>query len=366
MHDSNRIIHLLQKGVSDGVYPGAVLLIARQGKTLLFQAIGHRSLAPEPMPMRKETIFDLASLTKPLVTSLALMKLVDDEKVNLDQPLSDIFPKSLLNDKKNLTLRLILSHSAGFTDWKPFYLDLVKYDPKERKKIIRDWIIQEPLAYEPGIECRYSDLGFMLLEWIIEKICERSLKQFLEEQFYKPLGLKNIFLGIQDFSHGTTQKEFAATEDCPWRKRVIQGEVHDENAFAMGGYSGHAGLFGDARSVYSILNMLRAHYIGKKHDFIKQKIVREFFRKQEIVKDCTWALGWDTPSPENSSAGHHFSSNSIGHLGFTGTSVWMDLEQEIMVILLTNRIHPTRNNDKLKAFRPILHDTVMEEYGTIS
>ena len=179
MHDSNRIIHLLQKGVSDGVYPGAVLLIARQGKTLLFQAIGHRSLAPEPMPMRKETIFDLASLTKPLVTSLSLMKLVDDEKVNLDQALSDIFPASLLNDKKGLTFRLILSHSAGFTGWKPFYLDLVKYDPKERKKIIRDWIIQEPLAYEPGIECQYSDLGFILLEWVIEKICEKSLKQFV-------------------------------------------------------------------------------------------------------------------------------------------------------------------------------------------
>ena len=155
------------------------------------------------------------------------------------------------------------------------------------------------------------------------------------------------------------------TEDCPWRERVIRGEVHDENAFALGGYSGHAGLFGTVDDVYHIVNMLRGHYRGGRRDFFRPETVRDFFRRQDLVPGCTWALGWDTPSEESSSAGNYFSRNSVGHLGFTGTSVWMDLDKDVIVILLTNRIHPTRNNERIKAFRPKLHDTVMEELGRL-
>ena len=129
------------------------------------------------------------------------------------------------------------------------------------------------------------------------------------------------------------------------------------------GYSGHAGLFGTAEEVLALVNMLREHYRGNRDDFFSAATVREFFRRQNIVKDCTFALGWDTPSPENSSAGKYFSEHSVGHLGYTGTSVWMDLEKDVIVVFLTNRVHPTRKNKKIKAFRPLIHDTVMEMLG---
>ena len=157
--------------------------------------------------------------------------------------------------------------------------------------------------------------------------------------------------------------EFAATEDCPWRKRVIQGEVGDENAHALGGHSGHAGLFGTAEEVHVIVNMLREHYRGKRSDLFRPETVREFFRRQDIAEGSDWALGWDTRALEGSSAGRHFSRESVGHTGFTGTSVWMDLEKDVAAILLTNRVHPTRSNDRIKAFRPRIHDLIMEELG---
>ena len=157
------------------------------------------------------------------------------------------------------------------------------------------------------------------------------------------------------------EHSFASTEDCPWRNKVIQGEVHDENAHALGGYSGHAGLFGTVDEVYGIVNLLRGHYLGERQDYLRPETVRDFFARQDRVKGSTWALGWDTPSPEGSSSGRFFSKNSVGHLGFTGTSVWMDLERDAIVILLTNRIHPTRANMRIREFRPKLHDLIMEE-----
>jgi CubicO group peptidase (beta-lactamase class C family) len=165
---------------------------------------------------------------------------------------------------------------------------------------------------------------------------------------------------------GYSEEEFAATEDCPWRKKVLQGEVHDDNAWTLGGYSGHAGLFSTAEDVYVIANMLREHYFGMRQDFFMPETVREFFRRQNIVKGSDWALAWDTRALEGSSAGKYFSRDSVGHTGFTGTSIWMDLEKDVIAILLTNRVHPTRNNDKIKQFRPVFHDAVMEALGLIS
>jgi CubicO group peptidase (beta-lactamase class C family) len=256
---------------------------------------------------------------------------------------------------------LLLNHSAGLADWKPFYLNLIRYRPEQRKRILRHWILEEPLAYASGKRCLYSDLGFMILEWLIEAATGMPMAAFLETSFYQPLSMEKTFLSSGSSFQSFEKGMFAATEDCLWRKRIIQGEVHDENAFAMGGYSGHAGLFGTAEEVYSIVNLLREHYQDRRGDYLHPKTVREFYRRQDIVDGCTWALGWDTPSSKNSSSGQYFSRNSVGHLGFTGTSIWMDLDKDIMVIFLTNRVHPTRNNEKIKAFRPVLHDTIMKE-----
>ena len=189
------------------------------------------------------------------------------------------------------------------------------------------------------------------------------MHEFVERSLYQPLFLKKTFLSTGGSPGPFDKGMFAATEDCPWRNRVIQGEVYDENAYALGGYSGHAGLFGTAEEVHTIANLLREHYFEKRDDYLEPETVREFFSRDNIVEGATYALGWDTPSPQDSSSGKYFSPNTVGHLGFTGTSIWMDLERDMIVILLTNRIHPTKDNEKIQTFRPRLHDLVMEEFG---
>ena len=354
---------VLEQGILEGAFPGAVLLVAKGGEIVLHQEAGLRSMRPKQEPMTKETIFDLASLTKPLATTLAVMKLVDQEKIDLDQSLSEIIRSDSLKEKGSLTPRLVLNHSAGFIAWKPLYSDLVKEEVGDRRSKLRHRILEEPLLYSPGKDCLYSDWGFMILEWIIEEVSGMPMDRFLNHHFFEPMSLKNTFLYTGELPAGFDKAMFAATKDCPLRNRIIRGEVEDDVAYALSGYSGHAGLFSSAEDLYALVALLRDHYYGKRDDFLSPEIVREFFRRQDIVEGCTWALGWDTPSPESSSSGKYFSPKSVGHLGFTGTSVWMDLERDMIVIFLTNRTLTTDDNEKIKAFRPRLHDLIMEELG---
>jgi len=354
-----KLTDLLEEGAREGVYPGAVLLIAEKGQIFFLKEVGNLSTIPSILPMKKDTIFDLASLTKPLATTIAIMRLVNDGRISLDKTLSDIIKTGSLGDKNALPLRFILNHCSGFKDWMPFYSDLVRYRSDTRKKVLREKIIEQPLQYPMGTDCLYSDLGFMILEWVVEAASGQTLRDFVHSNFYIPLGLKRTYLSKGDLPFN--REEYAATEDCPWRNRIIQGEVHDENAYAAGGYSGHAGLFGTAEEIFIIVNMLREHYLGKRRDYFSPDIIRQFFIRQEIVKGSTWALGWDTPAVENSSAGEYISPNSVGHLGFSGTSLWMDLERDIFIVFLSNRIHPTRNNLKIRSFRPILHNLIFKE-----
>jgi CubicO group peptidase (beta-lactamase class C family) len=360
------IKELLLEGIKEGVYPGAVLLASHKGSIAFLEEAGYCSSTPRSGPIRKHTIFDLASLTKPLATTLAIMKLVDEGRIDLDQTLDSLLPVDVPKDKRTLTPRLLLCHCSGFIDWKPFYLELVRLEIEKRKESLRERLLNTPLVYRPGKETMYSDLGFMILEWVIEERAGMVLPVYLEKHFYAPLLLKNTFFSGIVSHAGFTQDQFAATEDCPWRKKTVSGYVHDENAYALGGYSGHAGLFGSAGDVYLVVNLLRGHYREEREDYLKRETVKEFFTRQGFVKGSTWALGWDTPSPQGSSSGKYFSPNTVGHLGFTGTSVWVDLDKDIIVIFLTNRIHPTRNNEKIKAFRPRIHDLVMEELGNTS
>ena len=391
MESVQGVIEVLHRGIADRVFPGAVALVAQGGKIVFFEHVGYRLLVPERASMTRDTIFDLASLTKVFATVPTIMKLVDQGRIALEDPLSKLINSANLGDKKALTTRLLLTHSAGLIDWKPFFEKLRDHPLKERKNLLRKWIIEEPFAYEPGKGSLYSDLGFMLLEWVIEEKTGENLPEFVQKNFYGPLGLKRtLFRGTSEegnpprppftkegkdalpqplppgegrFVQGVAKEEFAATEECPWRKRVLQGEVHDDNAWTLGGYSGHAGLFSSAEEIYGMANMLREHYLGIRKDFFKPETVRGFFRRQDIVKGSDWALGWDTRALEGSSAGKYFSRDSVGHTGFTGTSIWMDLEKDVIAILLSNRVHPKRDNDKIKQFRPVFHDAVMEELG---
>jgi CubicO group peptidase (beta-lactamase class C family) len=306
--------------------------------------------------MTTDTIFDLASLTKSLATALAVMVLVQQDKVGLDQDLSDVLPAFKKDAKASIKIKHLLYHNSGLADYKAFYKKIEHLPLNKRKAALRKLLVEEPLVHPIGSRVVYSDIGFMILEWMIEEICGKRFDRFISATVYDPLGLGNLF--FIDAKAARKPDVFAATEQCDWRQQLQSGQVHDENAYAVGGVQGHAGLFGTASDVHSLLSHLLAAYHGQPSTQLFQPdMVQLFFRP---LAGSDKALGFDTPSLSGSSSGQFFSRNSVGHLGYTGTSFWMDLDRSIIVVLLTNRVHPTRDNEAIKVFRPQLHDAVME------
>ncbi|MEW6327689.1 MAG: serine hydrolase [Thermodesulfobacteriota bacterium] len=357
----SKVDTLMHRAVEEGTFPGAVLYVSAEAEVLSHRAYGHASLIPSRQKMTTDALFDLASLTKPLATTMAIMTLVADGVLTIDQEIGGILGLSRDNPKAGITLKQLLSHSSGMPAYQPYFARLRAFPSGERKKILRGWLLDEPLAAAPGEAALYSDLGFMLLEWIIEEVSGQGLDEFVSANIYQSLGL--VFTGFRPLNSRSLPEPgvIAATEECPWRKKILCGEVHDDNAYAIGGVCGHAGLFGTAEELYGLLKMILKAYRGEVETGIfRRELMSVFLTRQESPRGTTWALGFDTPSEEGSSAGRYFSRKSVGHLGFTGVSFWMDLERKIIILLLTNRIHPSRTNEKIKVFRPLIHDAIME------
>lgn len=350
-----RVDALMQQAVSTGIFPGAVLLVSRNDAIILHKAYGVCDLNSR-RKMTSETIFDLASLTKPLATSMAVMILIQRGELHLEQELGEILPLFKDDEKSVITVKQLLQHNSGLADYRPYYKDIECLPAGIRKQALRNLLVDEPLLHPIGEKLLYSDLGFMILEWLVEHVSGKRLDGFVCETVYKPLGIDDLF--FVDLNARKPGRVFAATEQCPWRKILLEGQVHDENAYAVGGIQGHAGLFGTAAAVHMLVMALLSAYSGQNPQSpFQTELVRLFFRR---LPDTDKALGFDTPALENSSAGKFFSSNSVGHLGFTGTSFWLELDRRVVVVLLTNRVHPTRDNMAIKAFRPKLHDAVMK------
>ena len=351
----------MQRGLADGVFPGGVLLAARDGGVVFFEAFGLARLIPE-RPLTTHALFDLASLTKPLATATALMRLVQQAELNLDQTLGSAVPEFSGTDKASITIRQLLSHTSGLPDYRPYFKELAELPRANRKDSLRSLLLSEELIHKPGEACLYSDVGFMILEWLVEVTARKPLDHFVQELVYRPLGLNHLFFVPLNGSEQGKGLPYAATADCPWRRKILDGEVHDDNAYVLGGVGGHAGLFGTAQDVYRLLKELLSVYMGGSNTgLFDREIVEVFFRRMSDLG--SWALGFDTPTRPDSSSGKYFSDQSVGHLGFTGTSFWVDLAKNVIVILLTNRIHPSPDNEKIKAFRPLLHDLVLEALG---
>lgn len=349
---------LMQRALDDNIFPGGVLLVARKSELLFLEAFGLARIDPQRV-MTRETVFDLASLTKPLATAVALILLSGQKRLDVDQALCHAVSDFAGTDKEAITIRRLLSHTSGLPDYRPYYEVLSRHPRTERKDLLRAALIKENLVSPPGKNSLYSDVDFMVLGWLVEVVTRTSLDRFVEESIYRPLEIGKLFFVPLNGPLSRRGCQFAATEDCPWRKKVLDGEVHDDNAYALGGVAGHAGLFGAIEAVHGLLQELLDVHSGKQHTgLFHQKTVQTFFQRQSDLG--SWALGFDTPSRPGSSSGRYFSDQSVGHLGFTGTSFWMDLVREIVVVLLTNRIHPSRENNKIRAFRPLLHDRVME------
>jgi CubicO group peptidase (beta-lactamase class C family) len=352
---------LMNQAVSENVFPGGVLMVSVEGTIRFFEAYGRADIY-SGRSMTQETVFDLASLTKPLATTPALMVLIQQGKLDLSNSLGEILPGFSGTEKSKITLRHLLCHQSGLPDYRPYYKILKELPLVDRKNALHECLLKEPLVCPTGTQTIYSDLGFMILGWVIEQVSGMRLDRLVRKEIYTPIELEDLFFVDLDPSASNTMNSevmFAATAQCPWRDLLINGEVHDDNAWVVGGIDGHAGLFGNAEDVNRLLTEIMLTWCGEKAGAVFQKDVVETFLAP--AKGSERTLGFDTPSSFGSSSGHYFSNKAVGHLGYTGTSFWMDLTRSIIVILLTNRVHPSCDNEKIKAFRPILHDAVMED-----
>lgn len=361
--------------IEQGAIPGATL-VARKGNDIAYEgAFGFRALEPERSPMRLETVFDLSSLTKPLASTIAVMMLTRDGKLRLDDRVTRFFHNFGVHGKGYVTFRQLLAHCSGLAAWRPFHQQVAEVERAGKinfmashgaKEFVYEQIHREKPEYPPAGRNLYSDLNFMLLGEAIEQVGGMALNRLCREKIFKPLGLRATdFIDISLLRTRRLEpvpEMFAPTSVCAVRKRMLVGEVEDENAFAMGGVAGHAGLFAPVREVDRLAHELIRCYAGRS-DFVPPKIVQEFWTRDRTVKDSTWALGWDSPSPEYSSSGRRFSPAAVGHLGFTGTSIWIEPAKELAITLLTNRVHPRRDNQAIRDFRPLIHDLVMEALG---
>jgi len=360
---SSLLTSVLQEGVRNGVFPGAVLFVRHQGRIRFHEAVGTLSNLPTSPPVQPHTLYDLASLTKPLATASAILLLIQDGVLGLHVSLH-----ATLDETKNhllgaKTVRDLLCHQSGLPAWRPYYQDFSSdrvYDRqgyRQREAAVLKKVLNEPLDELCPRKSVYSDLGYMVLGFLVERVTGQTLADFCRTRIFQPLQAEPLGYRSWEGGWGENEREqIAPTEQDPWRGRLLQGEVHDENAYVLGGMAGHAGLFGTANAVGQVTDAWLAAYQEKPGLFDCQ-FVKQFVMAQS---GTSWALGWDTPS-HPSSSGQLFSPESFGHLGFTGTSIWIDPVRELEVIFLSNRVHPTRENQAIKAFRPNLHDAILQE-----
>jgi CubicO group peptidase (beta-lactamase class C family) len=352
---------VVEAGVASRAFPGGVLAVGRGGALAHLRAFGRLSYDADAAEVATDTLYDLASLTKVVVTTTLSMILVDEGKLDLDARVHAFFPAFSGPAKGRVTVRHLLSHSGGLPWWAPLYEEV------NGKEAYLERIVAMDLAYEPGAKSVYSDLGIILLGEILERLSATPFEKLARERVLRPLEMKDA----QYRPPAGLRPRIAPTEDDPWRGRVVRGEVHDENALALGGVAPHAGLFATAPDLAHLARMLLdgGSFAGRR---IVSRATVELFTERAGVPASSRALGWDTPADESgrrsstpgqpgySSAGSLFSPRSFGHTGFTGTSMWMDPERGLYVILLTNRVHPTRENDGVRGVRSQVADTVVQ------
>lgn len=388
-----------EEAITSGLFSGASLLISGGVEPDLEDTWG--TVESGGVPVSPSTCFDLASLTKPLVTAPLCMVAVSRSLISLEDTLPRFFPGLVPKDKEGISIRNLLSHSSGFPAYERFYQGLIGVPAQDRQSALVSMILKTPLDAAPGKKAQYSDIGFILLGLILERRMGAGLDRLARDFLFDPLGIDDLHYcrldartsdpGQMRDDNGWTADDqdapgrrrgdaqsvapasqsprvlasvaYAATELCPWRKRLLRGEVDDKNAWILNGVAGHAGLFGTASGVFKLISSLWNIYEGNvSNRFLPREIVRLFWTRTEDAEGSSeWCMGYDTPSRNGyTSTGRYFSDDTIGHLGFTGVSFWLDLDKRVMVILLTNRVYPTRQNNAIRLLRPVLHDIIME------
>ena len=357
---------VLQRAVEDGAFPAAAFGILHRGSVRCLGATGHFTYDIASPAATVATRFDLASLTKVVATTAMAMLLWQRGALALDAPLAAWLPQFAGGAdarRRAVTLRMLLAHSSGLPAIVPLY------ESCGSAAEARTAVLALPLEAEPGTRAAYSDPGFMLLGMALEKIAGVSLDRFCTEHVFAPLGMDNTgFTPAPSLRASIPPTELTQAG----RTRPVQGEVHDENCRLLGGVTGHAGLFAPVGDVLRFAEALLAPLHGRAESIFTSETVRLFTQRAGLPPGSSRALGWDTPSRSESNAvsssGTLFSSVSFGHLGYTGTSLWIDPLQNAAAVLLTNRTFPTRENKKIQQVRPQFHDAIMRrlEDGTFA
>jgi CubicO group peptidase (beta-lactamase class C family) len=355
--DWQPVMRYLDSAVARGAAPGAVLGVSHQGERFIY-GTGRLGDLDAGRP-DSTTLYDLASLTKVVGLTTGFMLAVQEQKVDLDAPVQRYVPAFAGPEKERVTIRLLLAHAAGLRGWRPLFREV---SSREEAFALVD---TTPLESAPASRDVYSDLGAILLTQVLETVYHQRIDSLLEQRIFGPLGLTSL----RYLPPPAWLSRIAPTEMDPWRGRVLRGEVHDENAAIMDGVSGHAGLFGSAEDLLGFAEWVLGRSEGRtgggaEHSHssdpptLRLPDLHEFTRRQNLVPGSSRALGWDTPEPGRS-AGTLLSSRSFGHTGFTGTSLWIDPEHDLAIVLLSNRVHPTRNNPRWNPVRAAIADLVM-------
>jgi len=339
---------VVQTAIRDSAFPGAVVLVSKDGKIIYEKAFGHLTYDDTSAVVTTNTIYDLASLTKVIATTTAAMICYDRKLFSLNNPVAKYIPEFAQNGKENVTIKNLLLHNSGLPAYKIFYKKYTSAD-----SVIKD-IFRTPLNNPPDSKFVYSDLGMITLAKVIERVSGKKFDAFCRDEIFIPLKMNSTFFNPPD----SIKYKTAPTEiDNYWRHKLIWGTVHDETAALLNGVAGHAGLFSTAEDINNLLRMLLNRGTFNGHRIIKEETIKLFTKRYS--EQSTRALGWDTKSKENSTAGNLFDLSSFGHTGFTGTSVWVDPTRNLSVVFLTNRVYPIRENKKLYKVRPALHNAII-------
>jgi CubicO group peptidase (beta-lactamase class C family) len=351
---------MLREAVEAHVFPAVSVEVGTSTTVLWSAAVGAHTFDPHATTATPQTIFDLASLTKVIATATLAMRAVDDGRLGLDDLVASRLPEWRGTDRENVTVRDLLAHCSGLPAYLPFFRD---YTGRQE---FQHAISTLPLEYQPRTQSVYSDLGFILLGFLLEDAAASSDHAGLPGTSDPRASLQGQFQRLASFI-GTEPLTFnpprawrprtAPTEVDRWRGRLLTGEVHDENAWALGGAAGHAGLFGTAAAVGAFARAVIRTLAGER--VLADPATCRVFAQRAGVPASSRALGWDTMLP-TSSCGTKLSASAIGHTGFTGTSLWIDWERDLWVVVLSNRVHPTRDNDAIREFRPRFHDAVVD------
>ena len=347
---------VLGRAVEERAFPGAAWGVLHNGAVVSVDSVGRFTYDPAAPAVSPSTSFDLASVTKVVATTAAAMLLVDRGVLDLDARVGDILPGFVIgmapgSGKQRVTLRMLLAHSSGMVGWAPLFRNSSSPDA------LLSAILRLPLEAQPGVRTEYSDFGFILLGKVIELLTGTALDVFCAREIFAPLGLAHTRFRPRPADRAAIPP---TEDDRTFRGRVIQGEVQDEHAFVLGGVAGHAGLFSNVEDLLRFAQcILDRGRIADGATLFRPETV-DLFATRQATPDGQWrALGWDVPT-EPSSSGRFFGPRSIGHLGYAGTSLWIDPDQKLAVALLTNRTWPDRSNEAIRQVRPAFHDAVVE------